>query len=418
MTMKQRDAYVVSTARTPIGKLGGGLKDVEIDDLSAIVMKEVVDRARLSMEEVESVILGNVISAGPFINIARVGLLKAGFPDSVPGLTVNRVCASGLEAINLAAQSIQAGHDDVVVAGGVENLTRSPYIMEKFSSPYQKGSQTLMESFGGPRSAPISIYGDLTMGDTAENVAEKYEVSREDQDMFAVNSQERAIRAIDGGLFMEEIIPVRVPGKKGETTVIDTDEHPRRGVTVEALAKLKPAFRKGGTVTAGNSSGINDGAAAVLLMSGEKMKQLNIAPLGRIVHFASAGVDPRVMGMGPVMAIRKLLSETGLTIDQIDLFELNEAFASQSLACIRELGLPMERTNVNGGAIALGHPLGCTGARLLGTILYELRRRKQRYGIVSLCIGGGQGLATLVENGAWHHPKNGETTRILSKKGV
>jgi acetyl-CoA C-acetyltransferase len=397
MAMKLRDAYVVSAARTPVGKLGGGLKDVAIDDLSAIVMNEVVNRANLSKEQVESVILGNVISAGPFINIARVGLLKAGFPESIPGLTVNRVCASGLEAINLAAQSIQAGHADIIVAGGVENLTRSPYIMEKFSAPYQKGPQTLIESFGGPRSAPVSIYGDLTMGDTAENVAERYQINREDQDLFAVSSQERAIRAIDQGFFKDEIVPVRVPAKKGESVVVDTDEHPRRGTTIETLSKLKPAFRRNGTVTAGNSSGINDGAAAALLMSEEMMKQLDVTPMGRVVHFACAGVDPRVMGMGPVMAIRKLLSDTGMTIEQIDLFELNEAFAAQSLACIRDLGLPIERTNVNGGAIALGHPLGCTGVRLLGTILYELRRRKQRYGVVSLCIGGGQGLATLVE---------------------
>lgn len=393
----REEVYVAAAVRTPIGKLGGSLKDTPIDDLTAIVLNGALHQARQTGEAVDGVIMGNVISAGPFINIARVGLLKAGLPESVPGLTVNRVCASGLEAVNLAAQSIQAGHSSVMLAGGVENLTRAPYIMEKFEQPYQRGNQTLMESFGGPRSAPVSLYGELTMGDTAENVAERFGISREDQDLFAMESQRRAVAAIDAGLFREEIVPVTLRGKKGEETVFDTDEFPRRDTSLESLAKLRPAFRKNGTVTAGNSSGINDGAAALLLMSKEKLRESGLAPLGRIVHFAAAGVDPRIMGIGPVAAIRKLLAEVGMTVDQIDLFELNEAFASQSLACMRELGLPAERTNVNGGAIALGHPLGCSGARLAGTILYELRRRRGRYGVVSLCIGGGQGLATLVE---------------------
>lgn len=397
MTAQRREVYVVASARTAIGKLGGSLKDVPMDDLSASVMNGVLTRAAVSGKQVDGVIMGNVISAGPFINIARVGLLKAGLPESVPGLTVNRVCASGLEAINLAVQSIQAGHADVMLAGGVENLTRSPYILEKFPQPYQRGEQTLMESFGGPRSAPVSLYGDLTMGDTAENVAERFDISRQDQDAFALESQHRAIRAIDEGIFAEEIVPITVPGPKREPVVFMQDEHPRREVTIEALGKLKPAFRKNGSVTAGNSSGINDGAAAVLLMSEEKVKEYGIKPLGRIVHFACGGVSPDVMGIGPIVAIRKLLGDMKMSIDQIDVFELNEAFASQALACIRELGLPIERTNVNGGAIALGHPLGASGARLLGTALYELRRRSRQYGIVSLCIGGGQGLATLVE---------------------
>jgi acetyl-CoA C-acetyltransferase len=397
MKVQRKEVYVVATARTPVGRLGGGLSEVPMDDLSALVMKETLLRGQISREQIDGVIMGNVISAGPFINIARVGLLKAGLPESVPGLTVNRVCASGLEAINLAAQSIQAGHGEVMLAGGVENLTRSPYILEKFSAPFERGTQTLMESFGGPRSAPTALYGELTMGDTAENVAEQFEISREDQDRFAVESQGRAVRAIDQGLFKEEIVPVVIPNKKGEPTIVDADEHPRRGISLESLAKLKPAFRKSGSVTAGNSSGINDGAAAVLLMGEEKVRETGVKPLGRIVHFVCGGVDPKIMGIGPVVAIRKLLAEVNMSVEDIDLFELNEAFASQSLACIRELDLPMERTNVNGGAIALGHPLGMSGARLLGTILYELRRRNQRYGVVSLCIGGGQGLATLVE---------------------
>ncbi len=397
MTRTRTDVYVTAAVRTPIGKLGGSLKNSAIDDLTAHVLNGALQRTEVAGGDVDGVIMGNVISAGPFINIARVGLLKAGLPETVPGLTVNRVCASGLEAINLAAQSIQAGHADVMLAGGVENLTRSPYIMEKFEQPYQRGGQTLIESFGGPRSAPVALYGDLTMGDTAENVAEQFAISREDQDSFAVESHKRAIAAIDAGYFKDEIIPVTITGKKGDVTVFDTDEFPRRDSSLESLAKLRPAFRKDGSVTAGNSSGINDGAAAVLLMNEQKMQQHNLKPLGRIVHFACAGVDPRIMGIGPVSAIRKLLAETGMTLGQIDLFEVNEAFASQALACVRELGLPLEKTNVNGGAIALGHPLGCSGARLLGTALYELRRRKQRYGIVSLCIGGGQGLATLVE---------------------
>jgi acetyl-CoA C-acetyltransferase len=394
---KGQDVFVVATARTPIGRLAGGLKDVPMDDLSALVIKEVLRRADISGDQVDEVIMGNVISAGPFINIARVGLLKAGLPESVPAFTVNRVCASGLEAINLAAQSIQLGRSHIMIAGGVENLTRSPYILEKFPAPYQRGPQTLMESFGGPRSAPVSLYGDLTMGDTAENVAEKYQISREDQDRFAMESHHRAIQAIDQGLLKEEIVPVVVSTRKGET-IVDTDEHPRRGVTMETLGKLRPAFRKGGSVTAGNSSGINDGAAAVLLMSEEAVKKTGVKPLGRIIHYASGGVDPKIMGIGPVVAIRKLLSEMNMTIDDIDLFELNEAFASQSLACIRQLNLPVDRTNVNGGAIAFGHPLGMSGTRLLSTILYELRRRQKKYGVVSLCIGGGQGLATLVES--------------------
>ncbi len=397
MTMNRNDVYVAAAVRTPIGKLGGSLKHTPMDDLTALVLNGALAQAGQTGDAIDGVIMGNVISAGPFINIARVGLLKAGLPESVPGLTVNRVCASGLEALNLAAQSIQTGHSHAMLAGGVENLTRSPYIMEKFEQPYQRGAQTLMESFGGPRSAPVSLYGDLTMGDTAENVAEKFGISREDQDLFAAESQRRAIAAIDAGLFKEEIIPVVLRGKKGEETLFDTDEFPRRDSSVESLAKLRPAFRKNGSVTAGNSSGINDGAAALLLMNEEMLKRSGTAPLGRIVHFACAGVDPRIMGIGPVAAIRKLLAEVKLSVEDIDLFELNEAFASQSLACMRELGLDPEKTNVNGGAIALGHPLGMSGARLAGTLLYELRRRKKKYGIVSLCIGGGQGLATLVE---------------------
>ncbi|CAI8925795.1 acetyl-CoA acetyltransferase [Brevibacillus sp. IT-7CA2] len=397
MSLTNKEVYVAAAVRTPIGKLGGSLKNTPIDDLTAIVLNGALAKAGQSGEIVDGVMMGNVISAGPFINIARVGLLKAGLPDTIPGLTVNRVCASGLEAVNLAAQSIQAGHSQVMLAGGVENLTRSPYIMEKFEQPYQRGGQTLIESFGGPRSAPVSLYGDLTMGDTAENVAEQFGISREDQDRFAAGSQSRAINAIDAGLFHDEIIPITLKGKKGEETLFDTDEFPRRDSSVESLSKLRPAFRKDGSVTAGNSSGINDGAAALLLMNEEMLQKTGVAPLGRIVHFVSAGVDPRIMGIGPVAAIRKLLAETNMTVDQIDLFELNEAFASQSLACMRELGLDPLKTNVNGGAIALGHPLGMSGARLAGTILFELRRRKKKYGIVSLCIGGGQGLATLVE---------------------
>ncbi|ASJ55769.1 acetyl-CoA acetyltransferase [Brevibacillus formosus] len=397
MSLTNKEVYVAAAVRTPIGKLGGSLKNTPIDDLTAIVLNGALAKVGQSGEIVDGVIMGNVISAGPFINIARVGLLKAGLPDTIPGLTVNRVCASGLEAVNLAAQSIQAGHSQVMLAGGVENLTRSPYIMEKFEQPYQRGGQTLIESFGGPRSAPVSLYGDLTMGDTAENVAEQFGISREDQDRFAAESQSRAINAIDAGLFRDEIIPITLKGKKGEETLFDTDEFPRRDSSVESLSKLRPAFRKDGSVTAGNSSGINDGAAALLLMNEEMLQKTGVAPLGRIVHFVSAGVDPRIMGIGPVAAIRKLLAETNMTVEQIDLFELNEAFASQSLACMRELGLDPSKTNVNGGAIALGHPLGMSGTRLAGTILFELRRRQKKYGIVSLCIGGGQGLATLVE---------------------
>lgn len=397
LPIDDKEVYIVSAARTPFGSLGGSLSEAPMDDLSALTIDASIQRAGISGEEVNGVIFGNVISASPFINIARVGLLKAGLPDSVPGMTVNRVCASGLEAINLATQSIRLGIDEIMVAGGVENLTRSPYIVEKFSSSFQRGPQVLMESFGGPRSAPVSLYGDLTMGDTAENVAVQYSISREAQDEFSIESQQRAVAAQDAGLFTEEIVPVPIPDQKGEGKFFTVDEHPRRNLTVQDLSRLNPAFRSGGTVTAGNSSGINDGAAAVVIMSGKKVKEKGVVPLGRVVHHAVAGVNPQLMGIGPVVAIRKLLKETGMTVKDIDLFEINEAFAAQSLACIQELGLPINRTNVNGGAIALGHPLGASGARLIGTLLYELRRRGERYGIVSLCIGGGQGLATLVE---------------------
>lgn len=397
LPIDDKEVYIVSVARTPFGSLGGSLSEAPMDDLSALTIDASIQRAGISGEEVNGVIFGNVISASPFINIARVGLLKAGLPDSVPGMTVNRVCASGLEAINLATQSIRLGIDEIMVAGGVENLTRSPYIVEKFSSSFQRGPQVLMESFGGPRSAPVSLYGDLTMGDTAENVAVQYSISREAQDEFSIESQQRAVAAQDAGLFTEEIVPVPIPDQKGEGKFFTVDEHPRRNLTVQDLSRLNPAFRSWGTVTAGNSSGINDGAAAVVIMSGKKVKEKGVVPLGRVVHHAVAGVNPQLMGIGPVVAIRKLLKETGMTVKDIDLFEINEAFAAQSLACIQELGLPINRTNVNGGAIALGHPLGASGARLIGTLLYELRRRGERYGIVSLCIGGGQGLATLVE---------------------
>jgi len=394
-----RDAVIVSACRTAIGRSGGVFREVPAEDLGAVVVAEAAKRAGLTGEKFDDVIMGCCVVAGPSGNIARHVALKAGFPDTVPALTVDRRCASGLQAVNLAVQAIQTGNSDVVMAGGTENMTRSPYILDKIAEPYKRGSLTLYDSFGGPRAQPVSMYGDLTMGITAENVAERYNVSREDQDRFSLRSQERACSAIREGRFREETVPVEAPGpKKGEKVAIDTDEHPRPDTTLEKLAKLQPAFKKGGTVTAGNSSGINDGAAALVVMGADTAAAMGIRPLARVLGHAAVAVDPAVMGIAPSKAIPKALARAGLKKEGLGLVEINEAFASMMVACIRLLDLNEDIVNVNGGAVAMGHPIGCSGARILTTLLYEMRRRKLRYGVASLCVGGGQGVATVIEN--------------------
>ncbi|HEY8347222.1 MAG TPA: 3-oxoadipyl-CoA thiolase [Symbiobacteriaceae bacterium] len=396
-----RSAVIVDAVRTPIGRYGGALKDVRPDDLAALVIRALMERnPAVSPEEVEDVYMGCANQAGEDNrNVARMALLLAGLPVTVGGVTVNRLCASGLEAINQAARAVMVGEGDIYIAGGVESMTRAPFVMGKPSQPFARNVEiydtTIGWRFTNPKLA--EMYYPYSMGETAENVAEKYGITREEQDRFALQSQQRAAAAIAAGKFREEIVPVPVPAGKGETRLVDTDEHPRPDTTLEQLAKLKPAFRKGGTVTAGNSSGINDGAAAVLIMSEDKARELGLRPMARVKAMAVAGVDPAYMGIGPVPAVRKALQRAGLTLDQIGLVELNEAFAAQSLAVIRELGLDQSKVNVNGGAIALGHPLGCSGARLVTTLLYEMRRRETRYGLATLCIGVGQGLATIFE---------------------
>jgi 3-oxoadipyl-CoA thiolase len=397
--MAKRDAVIVGAVRTPVGRYAGALKSVRPDDLAGLVVGEVVRRSGVDPTLVEDVVLGCTNQAGEDNrDVARMAVLLAGLNQSIGGQTVNRLCGSGLQAINTAAQAILTGAGDVFIAGGVESMTRAPFVMPKPEEAYPRDNQQLEGTTLGwrlvnPRLKEYSI----SMGETAENVAERYGVRREDQDQFALGSQQKAGAAIRDGRFRDETVPVSVPQRRGEPTVFDTDEHPRPDTTMEQLAKLPAAFRKGGTVTAGNSSGLNDGAAALLLMSREKAEQLGLRPLAHYVQSAVIGVDPLYMGIGPIPATRRLLERTGLSIDDVDLVELNEAFAAQSLACIRELELDPARVNVNGGAIALGHPLGCTGARLTTTLLHEMQRRQAHFGVVTMCIGVGQGIATLFE---------------------
>jgi 3-oxoadipyl-CoA thiolase len=397
--MGEREAVIVGAVRTPIGRYAGALKSVRPDDLAALVVGEVLRRTGVAPELVEDVVLGCTNQAGEDNrNVARMAVLLAGLPESVAGQTVNRLCGSGLQAINTAAQAILTGAGDVFIAGGVESMTRAPYVMLKPEEAFPRGNLQLEGTTLGwrlvnPRLKEIAV----SLGETAENVAERYGVTREEQDRFALESQRRAAAAIREGRFRDEIVPVPIPQRRGETVLFDTDEHPRPDTTLEALAALPPVFRKGGTVTAGNSSGLNDGAAALLLMTREKAAELGLRPMARYVQSAVVGVDPMYMGIGPIPATRRLLARTGLSIKDIDLVELNEAFAAQVIPCIRELDLDPARVNVNGGAIALGHPLGCTGARLATTLLHEMQRRRARYGLVTMCIGVGQGIATLFE---------------------
>ncbi|KKK37212.1 acetyl-CoA acetyltransferase [Mesobacillus campisalis] len=392
----KENIVIVSAVRTPIGRYGGGLKELNSGHLASHVIKEAIKRANIEADQVDEVILGEVRQSTESSNVARVAALRAGVPETAPAFTINRLCASGMQAIASGVQQIQSGQADIVVAGGTESMSCSPVYLR--GSRFGGDRAHLVDSNTEAGQQPKEIYGDnLGMGITAENVAEKYQISREDQDAFAIESQRRAGIAIEEGKFKEEIIPVEITGKKG-STLIETDEHPRPDTTLEKLAKLKPVFRKEGTVTAGNACGRNDGASVLVLMSESNAKEQNLTPLARIVDWAAVGVSPEIMGIGPVPAVKKLLERTGKTIEEIDLFELNEAFASQALAVIRELGLNQEKVNVNGGAIALGHPVGATGARIVTTLLYELIRRKQRYGIATLCVGGGQGMAILIEN--------------------
>lgn len=400
------EPVIIDAIRTPIGALGGVLATVRPDDLAALVLKTIVERSHLDPATVEEVYLGCANQAGEDNrNVARMATLLAGFPVSVPAVTFNRLCASGLNAVNQAARAIRAGEGDVYIAGGVESMSRAPYSIPKASQGFPFGNLTAWDTALGwryPNPKMEELYGTESMGETAENIYEATHISREAQDEFAAESHRRAVAAIDTGKFAEEIIPVTIPQRKGEPLVVDTDERPRRDTSLEAMARLKPAFRKNGTVTAGNSSGLNDGAAAILLMSAEKARALGLKPMARLLASAAAGVSPRTMGLGPVPATRKALQRAGLTMDDIGLIELNEAFAVQSLAVMQELSMRPEITNVNGGAIALGHPLGCSGARILTTLLFEMRRRaptekRPYYGLATLCVGVGQGEATLVE---------------------
>jgi 3-oxoadipyl-CoA thiolase len=401
------EAVIIEAVRTPIGRHGGALKDVRPDDLAALVLAEVLRRASVPAEVIEEVYLGCANQAGEDNrDVARMALLLAGFPVEVAGVTFNRLCASGLAAVNAAVRAIKAGEGEAYIAGGVESMSRAPWAVPKAERAFPFGNLTMWDTTLGwrfPNPRMKEKYGIDSMGETAENIFEQRpHLTREKQDAFALASQRRAIAAIDGGRFADEVVPVVIPQSRGEPVRVETDEHPRRDTSLEGLAKLKPAFRSGGSVTAGNSSGLNDGAAALLLTSSERAAALGVMPRVRVIASAAAGVEPRVMGLGPVPATRKALARAGLRLDQIGLVELNEAFAVQALAVMEDLGLRHEITNVNGGAIALGHPLGCSGARILTSLIHEMRRRAPNekrpfYGLATLCVGVGQGEATIVE---------------------
>lgn len=395
------DVVIVEALRTPIGRYGGALKDVRPDDLMAHIMKAVVEKSGIDGGLIEDALVGCANQAGEDNrNVARMSVLLAGLPESVGGCTVNRLCGSSLEAFAQAARAILTGCGDVYIAGGVESMSRAPFVMGKPESGFPRGDMNLIDTTLGWRfinKKLAELYQPYSMGETAENVAEKYKIDRASQDEFALMSQHRYGEALAAGRFKDEIVPVQIPQKKGDPIVFSKDEHPRAETKAEDLAKLKPAFRQGGSVTAGNSSGINDGAAALLVMSADKAKELGLKPIARYVSSAAAGVDPGCMGIGPVPASRKALQRAGLKISDMDLVELNEAFAAQVLACVRELELDTSKVNVNGGSIALGHPLGMSGARIITTLVHEMRRRQARYGLATMCIGVGQGVATVLE---------------------
>ncbi|WML45967.1 acetyl-CoA C-acetyltransferase [Neobacillus sp. PS3-40] len=390
-----RDVVIVSAVRTAIGSFMGALSNTPATELGAIVIKEALNRAGIKGEQVDEVIMGNVLQAGLGQGPARQAAIQAGLPNEVSSMAINKLCGSGLKAIHLATQAIQTGEAEIIVAGGMENMSLAPYLLMQGRTGYRMGDGKMIDSLiqDGLQCAINSYH----MGVTAENIAEQYDISRSDQDEFSAWSQQKAERAIQDGKFEEEIVPVAIPQRKGDPILFATDEFPRAGVTADKLAKLKPAFKKEGSVTAGNASGINDGAAALVLMSKERAIELGIKPMAVIRGNGTAGVDPKIMGIGPIPASRKALKKAGLSIEEINLIEANEAFAAQSLAVGRELNIPNEKLNVNGGAVALGHPIGASGARILVTLLHEMKRTDSRYGLATLCIGGGQGIATVVE---------------------
>ena len=389
------EVVIVAAVRTPIGSFGGSLKDISAVDLGSLVIKDAIERAGLEPEQVDEVIMGNVLGAGLGQNVARQMSVHAGVPVTVPAFTINKVCGSGLKAVQLAVQAVLCGDAEVVVAGGAENMSQAPYILPNQRWGSRMGNATVVDTM--LRDGLTDGFEDYHMGITAENVAEQYGITREDQDSFALQSQKRAVAAVESGRFKEEIIPVEIPQRRGEPLVFDTDEFPRKDVSLEGLSKLRPAFQKDGSVTAGNSSGINDGAAAVVVMSAEKAKELGITALATIKSYASAGLDPKVMGCGPIYASRKALEKAGLTDADLDLVESNEAFAAQACAVAKELNLDLEKVNVNGGAISLGHPIGASGCRILVTLLHEMQKRDAKRGLATLCIGGGMGTALIVE---------------------
>ncbi len=389
-----KNVVIASAVRTPIGKFGGTLKSVSAIELGSIVIKEALKRANVKPEDVDEVIMGNVLQAGLGQNSTRQSAVAAGIPVEVPSFTINKVCGSGLRAVSLATQLIKLGDDDIVVAGGTENMSAAPYLLEKARWGQRMGDGKIVDEM--IRDGLWESFNDYHMGITAENIAEQWGITREEQDEFSAKSQQKAEKAVKEGRFKEEIVPVVIKSRKGEI-VFDTDEFPRFGATKESLSKLKPAFKKDGTVTAGNASGINDGAAALVIMSEEKANELGIKPLAKIVAYGTSGVDPKIMGYGPFYATKKTLERANLKIEDMDLIEANEAFAAQSLAVAKDLGFDMDKVNVNGGAIALGHPIGCSGARILTTLLYEMEKRDSKHGLATLCIGGGMGTAIIVE---------------------
>jgi acetyl-CoA C-acetyltransferase len=389
-------AMILSGARTAIGAFGGSLKDIPVTELGRIVIEAAIERAKIERNEVQEVILGNVLQAGNGMNPARQAAVAAGVPESVPSMAINKVCGSGLKAVALAAQAIIAGDAELLVAGGMESMSRAPYLLKDARWGYRMGNGEMVDYMVSE--GLTCALAHCHMGVTAENIVAKYGISRQAQDEFSAESQRRAVEAINEGRFADEIVPVMLPQKKGEPITFQVDEHPRAGTTTESLGKLRPAFLKeNGTVTAGNASGINDGAAALVIASEDYAKQKGLQGLAKISAYASAGIDPKIMGMGPVPAIKRALEKSGLSLADIDLFELNEAFAAQSLGVVNELGIDASKVNVNGGAIALGHPIGASGARILVTLLYEMQKRDAKRGLAALCIGGGQGIAMILE---------------------
>jgi acetyl-CoA C-acetyltransferase len=391
----KREVVLVGACRTAIGTMGGALKNTPVVDLGTIVIKEAIKRAGIKPEDIDEVLMGCVLQAGQGQNVARQSAVYAGIPVEVPALTLNNLCGSGLKCVNIAAQMIQNGDADVIVAGGMESMTRAPYVIPQGRYGYRMGPGQMLDTMISD--GLEDTFNHYHMGITAENVAEQWDITREMQDEFSVKSQAKAIAAIDSGRFEDEIVPVPVKVKK-EMVEFKVDEHPRRGVTLEGISKLRPAFKKDGTVTAANASGINDGAAAIIVMSAEKAEELGVKPMARFIVGASAGVDPSIMGVGPIFASRKAFEKSGLTIDDMDLVEANEAFAAQSCAVGKDLHIPEEKLNVNGGAIALGHPVGCSGTRILVTLIHEMKKRDSDKGLATLCVGGGMGVATIIEN--------------------